>query len=427
MNGAATRKPDHPHAKCGARLYRQEEHLALMHAIGTKGYDPMPPSQHAFYMDRDQPLANRVVAVVENHTIRRRQKDGNRSAVALREDDNFLEVADVAEILDVTTSNCWVAVREAEADRRIRVDAGGHLWLTGEARAPRMSREEKAKERDGEFVQKAIHPSIYLFLKELAPEVRDRVTPRLLGNADRHKQHRADLIAASREDELKDAIAIAAEEGYQHQEPSTGRPRATQKRPLTVKITYVQIPNESFAHKSEATSVHSEIGFVQPPHPYRAENLKSREPQRVSDGEGEGSLSAEEEKEAATPQPQPSTPPPAPTQNQNLPKEMVDASPVVAKAEWLFGHPLDPVMRTGYANLPRVTGLPWRSVNRWLDDKWHEKRDGQDVDNPGALLQWAEPDLPKWAIRNWKKIQQDRKWEESDGRAAEELAKGVGV
>jgi hypothetical protein len=249
-------------------LFGQNENDALMRAMGSKGYDPMPPSQHAFYMDRHQPLSNRVVAAVYQCTIRR-GKGGKRSPVGRDERGEFLSVPEIAKRLKVTVSNCWVAVREAEADNRLRVDEEGRIWLGGTVREPQFpDGEDMAKEDEGRICTNSLPGPILLFLKTLPPDEAHRATREYLEADERWKLRKADAMALLRAQEDADKQALLERYGYKEDAKPGGRPRVDKTRQYSVSIEFVQNGNGHCVQNSESNSAQFENGSVQIPHPY---------------------------------------------------------------------------------------------------------------------------------------------------------------
>ncbi len=417
--------------------FDQNQNDALMKAIGAKGYDPMPPSQHLFYQDRDQPLSNRVVGVVYECTIRR-GKDGKRSPVGREERSRFLTVAAIAKRLGVTVSNCWVAVRQAEADRRIRIDEDEHIWLGGNVREPRkLDGKEKAKEDTEGICAKLVPESILLYLKTLPPERADIAIRRQIEIAERFNRARADADALLRQQAKEAAIAAAAEDGYKEDAETRGRPRVAKVRPFSVRIEFTQNQNGHSAHNSESNSEQKKKGSAQIPHPYVAESLNAREQERVSSVTPAENAPLEQEKEAASPQPDPSpTPPPTPL-TENLPAEegaatepprspLEDPDPIVNALQLYFHRELDPQIRAEWLEFGTEMGIPKRSVARWTSLVMEGKRArSYKVYSPGALLQFARSDMRTWIAQSWREIESDRKWEEAETRRLNEQLKAL--
>ncbi len=396
--------------------FGQNQNDALMKAIGAKGYDPMPPSQHLFYQDRDQPLSNRVVGVVYECTIRR-GKDGKRSPVGREERSTFLTVAAIAKRLGVTVSNCWVAARQAEADGRIRIDEDEHIWLGGNVREPRKPEgEEKAKQGAEEICAKLVPEPILLYLKTLPPERADIAIRRQIEIAERFNRARADADALLRQQAKEAAIAAAAEDGYKQDAEALGRPRVAKVRPFSVRIEFAQNQNGHSAHNSESNSAQSKNGSAQIPQPYVAESYK--ELQRVS---------GVDPAENALAEPATSTPPPAPpTQNPsaeageaNEPPltPLNDPDPIVDAVQTRFGRKLDTELRKRYVELAAKFGIPRGAVVCWIAEKWEEKQASRSkIYSPGALLAFALDDLPGWMNQKHgaQVIDSIRRWEEAE-------------
>jgi len=118
---------------------------AFAEALGSReGVDPIPPSQYLYFLDRDQPALQRVVAWVRSKTIRyQQQRNGGdgRSAWCVNSAGKALGLADMARELGMLPPNASRAWKEAEDLGLVRRD-GRKLFLVGDVPKPAVGEQE---------------------------------------------------------------------------------------------------------------------------------------------------------------------------------------------------------------------------------------------------------------------------------------------
>jgi hypothetical protein len=408
----------------GAQLFTSP--VDLMRALGSKeGYDPMPPSQHRFFMDRSQPPMTRVMGLLFASTIHP-GKGRKRSTYARDRFGRPMKQKDFCEVLGIDKGNMTTYFKILEEQGRLRVADDERIYLGGNAQEPVMQGgEEEANNEEGVLCTKDFPRFITEYLQQLGKIECQRATTALLSTRNLYKQRQADAIALLRAQEDADMVAVLEGFGYRDQE-RTGRPR--EPRPnATVRIEFLD-PNESFvqkttngknghsAHKTEPASAQNESGSVHEPHPYYSSETPLPRQSEVERPHVEKSVSGlEKEAPAARPDDSP-TPPTAPlkTPVQEQVNPLDDPNPVIRSVQHYFGRKLaakDP-LQTKFAELAAKLEIPVSSVCRWIGEKSEQKEKARyHIYSPGALYEFAVKDLPGWIKTHRREIATDADWE----------------
>lgn len=382
----------------GANAVGVSTHAELMRAMGSKeGFDPIPPSQHAYFLDIDESMTNRAVAWVWSKTISP-GRGGKRSPFARDKRGNLTHV-DAAADLRWTVSNARVAFDELARQGRIRIDAEGRIWLCGDVPEPRRTKSEDDQDEICTYFPTSRLSEYFQQLPEKQRLQREAEYSELQTFK---KRAIAETMARAR------AAVEAVEEswyvtiGFEPEEQPRGRPKKTHDEPL-VALSLVGIPkfvhisDSDFVQKGPDGSVQSKNGSVHNSYPYSSENQSVR----VSE-EPEPAVSHTPE------QPHSPTSKSKTAKDQN---EEEDASPVVATVEEIFGRiPKRDPLRKKFAQLPADFNIPALSVCRFLTEKIEEKEAANyPLNSPGALMRFAEKDLVGWIRQRGRDIESDRK------------------
>ena len=389
-------------------------HSELMQSIGSKdGFDPMPPTQHTWFLDVGESMTSRAIAWVWAKTIR--PGKGHRRSPFARDERGALTISHAAVDLGWVLPNTSAVFKRLEEQGRLRRDEKGRIWLRGDVPNPRRTKDEDS----GSDQQHADSDDDALQEKEVI--CTEHLPRSLVTYFQRHPKNETQKWAADyqrlqeyRKKIEADAIAAARAAGQDLEErffaaigfeqPRTvGRPRLERREPavqlslLALPELYVHItPSGDADHsvqKGEMPSVQNEKGSE-----HKTASLLNRETENTEVSEGS---------------------PLTQTPTQTFPERETQNSPVLETVERLLGKrlaPKDP-LRDHFLDLAGAVQIPERSVCRFLDDKWEEKRaSNYPIRNAGALYGFATEDLPTWIRQHGRAIESARKWEASAKR-----------
>lgn len=400
-----------------------------MREMGSReGYDPMPPSQHTWFLDVDEAETSRAIAWVWSKTIRPGR--GKKRTAYAADERGKLTLKHAAADLGWELPNAHRAFSKLEQQGRIRRDEKGYFWLRGDVPEPQRRKDEDEKEvictdnlPEGLRLYFEQHPKKESLQADYAEIQRYR------------KRIEADAIALARAqgDDIEQQWYAAI--GYR-EERKQGRPRLDREN-LAIQLELTALPELSVqittlpsVQNGNCDSHKSPNDFVQKtPSLLESEDQRSR----VSEWDPPPSPNPSTKPIGANadafgplpPEPTPPTTPPTENQFQKVLESNPDADPleassaIVRSVQHFFGRKLgakDP-LRQKFETLGKRHGVPDGSILRFLGekfDRWRAKR--YTVETPGALLQIAEDDLPGWIKQKSREIDSDRQWEEANAR-----------
>jgi hypothetical protein len=221
------------------------EHAALMREIGSpNGFDPMPPSQHTFFLDIYQSETSRAIAWVWSKTIRPGR--GRRRSAFARDERGALTLTHAAADLGLARSNASAAFARLEEQGRIRRDEKGRIWLRGDVPEPRRKYDEdedgetKGEEESTVICTDNLNSRLSLFFQQLPEKEYQRCTSGYLELQRFCQRIEKDAIAAARATgrELQDRYLAAF--GFEDEE-RRGRP-PVKREDSAVQLSLLSLP-----------------------------------------------------------------------------------------------------------------------------------------------------------------------------------------
>jgi len=390
-------------------------HAQLMREMRTPpgdGFDPIPPSQHAFFMDIDQPAENRAWGWMSAKTYA--GKGHKRSAFA-RDERGPLTLKHAAADLGWELSNTSVVFGKLEAQGRIFRDDKGRIYLHGNVQKPRLTREgeEKENERYNPLSTYNLPDDFLFYYQSLDSERRAQCERDVIRLGEWDKQADAELWAELRRRKAAVWERCFEAYGFRREKPK-GRPRLERENRVVVQLDlalpelsvhiskndsgelYAQNGN-AFPHETENGSAHigaSLLGFSE-----SSESLRVSAAGASSDFAQPDSL--------PNPPTTPLTPEPEPPEAENPKPENLPAEEkaahtsdtVVAAFEEALGRKLAPKdpLRARLGAMPARLNIPAAAIVAWLGAKHVEKRARRyPIHSAGALFSWLERDLAGW-------------------------------
>ena len=252
---AAQRKPIAAEGETPNRSSVQQ----LMHDMGARSFDPMPPDQYLSYLDRRYSPAQRLWAWLLAKTIRR----GHRSPYAVDERGNDLYLKHAAAELQMDPGNARHAWRQLENEGRAKVE-GRRLCLCGTVK-PKADFPAN-KKRSG-VCTSTFPPYIANQINKLNPEVKAEFFARYEQEDKRQSAFTADLVAGVRTifDLRKDTVL--SEFGIKKKREKKRRDPKRSLAPLLLPVVaeYVQTSIPGFVQTSPEGAYTAKNGSVQTP------------------------------------------------------------------------------------------------------------------------------------------------------------------
>ena len=254
--GAGTRAP---HDESRPIVRAPFTHAELMHAIGSKeGFDPMPPTQHTWFLDVGESMTSRAIAWLWSKTIRPGR--GHRRSPFARDERGRLTLKHAAADLGWTLSNASAVFKKLEEQGRLRRDENGHIWLCGAVPSPRRTNDETfqseelpedpeneletaAENEDQVICTYNLPPSLLLYFEQ-HPKKESRQWARDYFRLQKYRQKiESDALAAARTkgEELENNFYTAI--GFEPPQERRGRRRV--ERQETVQLSLLSLPKFS--------------------------------------------------------------------------------------------------------------------------------------------------------------------------------------
>ena len=253
-------------------------HAELMRAMrSTEGFDPMPPSQHGYLLDRDEPMTNRAIAWVWSKTIRPGR--GHSRSPFAQDERGPLRHTHAAADLGWTASNTKATFEKLAAQGRIRTDTAGKIWLCGDVPDPRRTNSEAQQK---EICTYFLEPRFALYLQGLQENERAQRRSEYEQLQQYKRKLAAEALATARAIGENIELNWQREIGYQPKTEPRGRPKLKRTSPI-LQLSLLDTPDfvqksaATFAQNSNATSEQKENGAAQNDHPYVSEVESFRE------------------------------------------------------------------------------------------------------------------------------------------------------
>jgi hypothetical protein len=248
-------------------------HLALMREMGTprhEGFDPMPPRQHAAFLDRRESEESRVIAWVWSKTIHP-GKGNRRSHYARDHRADPLQQKHIAADLNMLPSNVSSALKRLVERGRVRIDDNGRICLRGDVPDPEVRlMGTDNKDEGGVILQNNSIRDFLVYLQQHPEkETRQRGVAALHAAAKLAKRVKADAMAAARDIEEQIHSDVFKAFGYVAPESRAGRPtKDTGKRTVHLSLTeqlsfLYETPDGNYVQTENGYSVHAQNGDVQ--------------------------------------------------------------------------------------------------------------------------------------------------------------------
>jgi hypothetical protein len=392
-----------------------QEALELMHQMGASSFDPMPPSQHAYLMDRDQPLQNRHIGWCFSKTIHPTPNDsgkGFKRWARCHDERGWLQQHHAATDLGVHLSATVKTFTVLAEQGRIRIDEKKHIWVRGDVQKPNLvpRGEEIAKENGDELCTYILPQDLLVHFQSLDSQRRAQYTRDWISIQEHEKRMLRDAAAEVRakvseiEERWREAIGFKREQ-------ARGRPteKSKGKRPEpAVQLELKALPNLSVHITPNGSSKHSvqnENGHVYTPENGSEQKAASLSPSRVNESsESEVNPACVENPPLEQEKVAPAHPAVASSGlDETLPDEVTEQTLVRRALEDSFHHKLrtTDTLPAQFLKLGKQLGIPARALVMWIHDKMSERKGmGYHVSSPGALLRFATEDLPKWIKLN---------------------------
>jgi hypothetical protein len=386
-------------------------HLKLMHLMGAKSYDPIPPDQFLCFLDKDvrlTPTGHRAHAWLQSKTIHSPGGSRHRTPQA-RDTRGDLHLAEMAPDLGIDLPAASRAWDELEREGIGRRDEKGRLWMCGKVQ--KTEGRNKSEETKDELCTYKLPERFRLYLQTLDEKQRAQGEQRYFLAARFGEQLEADAIKAARAAKQEVVAEVFREAGFIDDE-ERGRP--PKNRELVVKLALACTFADFCVHTSVPNSVQSENGQV-----YANGNGNVHNSASLVPSEQSSKVSKEAPEDGRGPDsslPPPTTPrtkerknppgerlvPPKGSEIDNTVRSLMGAAPT--EDESLL-----------FADIAERYGLPVRSVCRLLIDKVEsKKRAHYPISSVRALYQMiGKNDVRVWIAQNGENIDQDRRREQS--------------
>jgi hypothetical protein len=230
------------------------ELTALMRAMGspTGAFDPMPPPQHRFFLDRSQPMTSRAIAWLWSKTIR--PSKGHKRSPYARDERGALTLTHAAADLGWSLANASTTFSKLEDEGRIRRDEKGRICLRADVPEPEQT---KGEDDVQDLCTQNLPDRLALLFQQLAKTDVDKATRAYFERRAHWKKVQADAMALVRRAEDEDEKRWLASLGLTPPDEARGRPVKKREESLVeIKIVAVDFS----VHK---TSDDGELTFVQ--------------------------------------------------------------------------------------------------------------------------------------------------------------------
>ncbi len=247
-------------------------HAELMKAMGSKeGFDPMPPSQHTWFLDVSESPKSRAMAWLWSKTIR--PGKGHRRSPNARDERGYLTAKHLAADFGWSLANTSSLLTELEQQQRLWRNEKGQIFLRGDVPPPLRTKDEDedpyigqtqgedsgpestSEEEDDVFRTENVPVGLRLYFQQF-PKKDSRRWARDYSQLVKYRQKiEADAIAAARlkGEEIENKFYVAI--GYKPPEERRGRRRT--QRQQTVQLSLLAVPDFSVHISTDETPKNS--------------------------------------------------------------------------------------------------------------------------------------------------------------------------
>ncbi len=253
-------------------------HAELMRQMGTPkgdGFDPMPPRQHASFLDIGESEQVRVIAWIWSKTIH--PGKGRKRSYFARDQRGTLTLSHMAADLNMALSNLSSAFKRTVEMGRARKDEKGRICLCGDVPDPKLAYDDQEgrnkSENDAEIIfLNKLSASLRYYFQQLPKGESQRRIAEYLQVREYREKIEADAIKAARDAGQKFEDEYLAAIGFTSKEPR-GRPKKDRTEP-SVQLSILRVPalsvqingyqtEPNYVQKEESIPYEIEIGDVQ--------------------------------------------------------------------------------------------------------------------------------------------------------------------